>query len=105
MEKKLNILERMVLLGLLPQEGNFATLKLMRKLRESLSLTDQEIKEYDFKQEGDRLSWKPELAHKEKAIDFEDFALELIKTELRKLNDSKKLEDKHFSLYEKFIEG
>jgi len=40
---KLTIIERLSLLDLLPKEGSFVTLKLVRKLRETLSFTEKEI--------------------------------------------------------------
>lgn len=104
MGKKLNVMERIVLLTILPQEGNIATLRLMRKLREELSMTADELKKYEMKQKGDQLTWSPKLAKESKDFKFDDFGIELIKSKLRKLNEDKKLEEKHFSLYEKFIE-
>ena len=46
---KLEVYERIVLLNILPQEGDFTTLKLVRKLRESLSFSEKEIADIDFK--------------------------------------------------------
>jgi len=43
---KLTLGDRFAVLSVLPAEGNFATLKMVRKLREQLSLTESEIKEY-----------------------------------------------------------
>jgi len=47
--KKLIMGERFVLLNNLPQEGDLVTFKILRKLRETLSPSEQEIKEYGFK--------------------------------------------------------
>ena len=110
MKQKLNLGERFALLGLLPSEGNFATLKVVRKLRESLSLTEEEIKHFEVKQiptsgGQSQLTWSVEKATEEKEFEFGEFAIDMIKTELKKLEEDKKLEDKHFSLYEKFIEN
>ena len=37
MKLKLSVYERLVLLNILPKEGNFITLKIIRQLREDLS--------------------------------------------------------------------
>jgi hypothetical protein len=92
-----------VALSILPTEGNFATLKVVRQFRESLSLTEEEIKEYDVKQDGDKIIWN-QKGIEEKEIVIGEFAMDMIKSKLKKMNDDNKLEEKHFSLYEKFVE-
>jgi len=47
--KKLNMAERFVLLNNLPREGDLVTFKILRKLRETLSPSEAEIKTYGFK--------------------------------------------------------
>ena len=47
--KKLTMSERFVLLNNLPKEGDLVTFKILRKLRETLSPSEAEIKEYGFK--------------------------------------------------------
>jgi len=47
--KKLTMGERFVLLNNLPKEGDLVTFKILRKLRETLSPSEAEIKEYEFK--------------------------------------------------------
>jgi len=110
MKKKLNLSERFALLGLLPQEGNFATIKVVRKLRESLSLTEEEIKYFGVKTVTtnggqSQLTWSPEHSDETKEFEFGEFAVEVIKSKLKQLEESKKLTNEHFSLYEMFIEN
>jgi len=109
MKEKLNLSERFALLGLLPQEGNFATLKVVRKLKESLSLTEEEIKYYDLKQVATnggetKITWSPEKALETKDFEFGEFAEDMITSKLKQMSEEKKLGDKHFSIYEKFVE-
>ena len=47
--KKLTMGERFVLVNNLPQQGDLVTFKILRKLRETLSPSEAEIKEYGFK--------------------------------------------------------
>ena len=45
---KLNVLERIVLLNILPQQGSFSNLKLLRVAKEALSFTEEENKLLNF---------------------------------------------------------
>lgn len=47
--KHLNMAERFVLLNNLPLQGDLVTFKILRKLRETLSPSEKEIKDYQFK--------------------------------------------------------
>lgn len=103
---ELTVLERIALLGVLPAEGNFTTLRIVRQLREALSFTEEDHKKYKFKQnhEAGTVVWDTredtpvEIQIGEKATD-------MIVDALKKINDANKLTDQHFSLYEKFVEG
>jgi hypothetical protein len=53
----LNVLERFGLLGILPREGTFLNLKLLRVIREELSFTETENETLQFRQEGQMMSW------------------------------------------------
>ena len=102
---KLNVLERLMALKMLPEKGNFITLKLVRELRETLGFTEKELGTYSVKQnEEGVISWNNEKGKEEVEIKISDFGRDLIKDCLKKLNESKKLEDKHFTLYGKFID-
>ena len=147
MKTKLTLSERFAILGILPAEDNFATLKIMHKLRDQLSLTEEEIKEYGIIQvfaeqveaiktaktnvealavatkifgdadaqrmatlilngtvEGNQITWENE--DKTTEMEFGEFAENMIKEILEKMNKAKKLrDDKHFTLYEKFVGG
>ena len=46
--QKLTMAERFVLLNNLPQQGDLVTFKILRKLRETLSPDEKEIKDYGF---------------------------------------------------------
>lgn len=101
---KLNIFERINLLSILPMQGDFMTLKIIRQLREGLSFTEEEHKVLKFKQLDDgRVSWDAK-ATKEKDIRTGNKARSIIREVLEGLNKEKKLRDEHFTLYEKFIE-
>jgi len=101
---KLDVRERLVLLSVLPQEGNFITLKVVRKLREGLSFNEEELKQYNFVQEDQRVTWDDKV-EQSKEIEIGEKAMDIIKEALKKLNEDKKLKDEHFTIYEKFVGG
>lgn len=101
--EKLNVFERLILLNILPKEGDFTTLKIVRKLREDLSFSEEEHKKFNLKQDGPTVTWNTE-ADKPKEIPIGEKATDVIVDALKKLDKEKKLTDQHFTLYEKFIE-
>lgn len=103
MEVKLNVLERLVLSNVLPKEGNFTTLRLVRLLREALSFDELEHKKLGFIQDGDQVKWN-EKAKVVKGFKIGEKMMDLISETLKKLDKEEKLRDEHFSLYEKFVE-
>lgn len=107
----LNVLERLVLLNLLPKEGDFTTLKLVRVAREDLSFNDIENQKLKFTQakgpdDKGQVTWNMEAAKEMSKREFQIGEVMTIKIvdELKKLNDGGKLTDEHFTLYEKFVE-
>lgn len=105
MKIKLNVYERLVLLNILPKEGNFITLKILRQLREGLSFNEKEIKDLKLAidQEKGTATWDQEKEpNKEMEIGRE--GKKIIVETLEKLDEDKKLTHEHYSLYEKFVE-
>lgn len=102
---KLKVFDRMILLNILPKEGDFTTLKIVRKMREDLSFSEVEHKAlgFQFLKDG-RVKWKVE-ASVEKEINFGEKATDIIVDTFKKLNDDKKLGDEHIDLYEQFVGG
>jgi len=99
---ELSVLERLILLNILPKEGDFTTIKLLRKLRENLSFDEDEHKKLQFVQDGDQVRWNENVAGNKRIMIGEKQA-DIIHDTLKKLNDGKKLTDSHYSLYEKFV--
>lgn len=103
----LTILERILLLGMLPEKGNIVTLKIVRNLRDALSFSENEIKELSITQSQDgQISWN---AAKEcnagTEIDIGEKARDIIVDVLQKNNKSESLTDQHISLFDKFIDS
>lgn len=104
---ELTVKERLVLLNVIPKEGDFVTLKVVRKLREALSFNEEEIEKWQFtnEQEGRMTMTRWDDSIDQNAnVNFGEKATDMIVVALKKLDEEKKLTDDHFSLYEKFVE-
>jgi len=91
-----------MLLNILPKEGSYTNLKLLRKLRESLSFSDAENKEIVFHEEGTRITWEKDI---EKDVHTGSTMDVIIRDTLKRIDESGKLTEEHISLYEKFLGG
>lgn len=97
--------ERMVLLYILPKEGDYKTLKILRVLREELSFSEEENKKLNFRQEDNRILWSEEG---EKGIGAKNIAVgetakNIIVEKFNELDKNKKLNEDNLPLYEKFM--
>lgn len=103
----LTLKERIVLLGVLPKEGDFKTLKQLRQCRESLAMTDEEIKVLKVvsNPQTGMVNWtEPVEGEPYKAdIEIKDSVMELIVDALVQADKQKKLNEDTFDLYEKFV--
>jgi hypothetical protein len=106
---ELTVFERANLLGILPREGNFLTLKKLRLLKEKLALTDEEQKKWQPKiSEEGKMFWrisddKGNPIPQEAEIEIGELETEIIRETLKRLNEHNKLKEDHLSLYEKFM--
>jgi hypothetical protein len=105
---KLTVAERLVLLGLLPQEGTFVTLKVIKQARERISFTEEELVRYNIKEiplpsGGANVTWDMKLPQEEE-IPLGERVKAMIIDALTKLDKDGKLTANHYSLYTKFVE-
>jgi len=98
----LNVSERLTILNVLPEEGNFATMKILNDLRMSLSYTEKETKKWGIThdEEAQFMAWKE---NGEAEIPIGEKATGIIMDELRKLDKQNKLTLQVMPIYEKFI--
>lgn len=99
---KLTLLERAVGLSLLPEKGDFSTLRTVQEARNNLALSEAEVKEFDYKSEGNKMSWN-EAGNEEREIKLSKLAERILADKLKDLNDKKELVTNQMSLYEKLI--
>ena len=100
---KLTVIERLTLLQILPQEGNFLTIKVVRDLTSVLAMNEKEFKEFEIKQTGEQVTWNLK-GNQERAVEIGEKATDIIVEALKRLDEQKKLEQRHLSLYEKFVD-
>lgn len=100
---ELNILERITLLNILPDKGNFVTLKLVNELRNALSFNEEDIEAASISQndETGHVTWEENIARE---FNLGKKTTEIIVTTLEKLNNAEELTAQHMSLCEKFLE-
>jgi len=100
---KLTVGERLMLLQVLPQEGNIVTLRIIRDLSNNLGLSEEEHKNFEIKQEDQKVSWNVK-GNEEKDVQIGEKATDVIVDSLKNLDDNKKLIPQMMSLWDKFIE-
>jgi hypothetical protein len=96
----LTVYERLVLLNILPKEGDFLTLKTIREVREAVAF-DSDAEEFGVTQSADGVHCDNFQA--EKDIPLPPRVLPVIVGVLTELNAQKRLTEQHYSLYEKFV--
>ena len=97
---ELTILERLTLLGILPAEGNFVTMKIIQRLRLALSFTEAEVEKHSIVITESNVAWKDEVGPVN--IPIGKVAHETIVKALEKLNTDDKVSERHITLFEKF---
>lgn len=98
---KLNILERLMLLNVLPPEGDLRTMKVVRNLRMDLALTEQEIKDWNVQTAENQVTWDDEKIE-DAEINVAGERTVVVVDALKKLDSEKKVGSQHLSLFEKF---
>jgi hypothetical protein len=96
---KLNVLERIMLMQVLPTEGNYITFKMLIELKSSLTFSEKEYKDLGIAEHDGQITWKKSS---EKEIPIGDKMTEVIKGALKKIDDEGKINQQLFSLFEKF---
>jgi hypothetical protein len=96
---KLNVLERITLMGLLPQESSFITFRLLTELKKELSFTEKEIKDFGIVQKEGRVFWNKS---KDKEFTIGEQVKLIIQTSLQQVDKEGKVNDNNISLFDKF---
>ena len=107
MKVKLTIKQRIDLSSILPQQGDFLTVKMIRVLRESLSFTqkEHELLKFVYHPNGS-VEWDAKAAKKtiKKSFEIPETIVSVIKETLEKANANKQITEAHLDFYEMFME-
>jgi len=98
---KLEVSERIRLLGILPEKGNLLTLKIISDLRKDLSFSEKEHKDMELTVTQDRITWADNS--KKKEVKFGDQAKEIIVKTLKEMDEKEELTLPDIDLWEKFV--
>lgn len=102
---KLGVSERLVLLNLLPAEGNIITLRVVQQLRMDLAFSEEELAAAEIVQKGDQFTWNATAAGSvTKDVPVGDATRGMVVEALKALDNERKLTALHIPLYEQFVE-
>jgi len=103
---KLTVKQRINLQSILPQQGDFLTVKMIRVLREELSFSQEEheLLKLVSNQNGS-VSWDGKAAENcIKEVEIPETVVSIVKETLEKLNVQKKITEAHLDFYEMFMD-
>ncbi|MHA1815367.1 MAG: hypothetical protein ACTSX1_05125 [Candidatus Heimdallarchaeaceae archaeon] len=99
---KLNVNERLVIVQILPEKGNFKTMTTIDKLKKFIYLSEEEVKEFEFGQKfvGDKetLVWNKKGIEKTE-VEISELGIELIMESFEKLDKAETLTYQQFGVY------
>jgi len=101
---KLNMLERLKILQMLPETGTFITLNIIQKFKESLAPTEKELKDFEMVEKDGNITWNKK-GTEEIEIVIGEKATDVVVEALEKLDKEEKLTPQHISIYEKFVKN
>lgn len=101
---ELEVMERLVLLQILPKEGNLLQLKIARTLREELSFDEQEHVAIGLTEDSGVIHWDDTKAQS-KDVEIGPKAMEMIHKALDELDKAGKLRAEYLDLCDKLGYG
>ena len=102
MKTKLNVLDRVNLLKIIPipKEGNRLAFKIIYEFIGELSFSDKDYKDFGIIEQNDEIRWKMSI---DKEIEIGDKVLDIIQRVLIELDEIGKLDRHLYFLYERFV--
>lgn len=99
----MKLIDRIVLVSLLPKEGSFETLIILDDIRKKAGVTQDEVVEFKINSTDKGVTWTQEAAEKEFDIDFTEAEKNEVSKMLKKLSDDEKLNTETINLYKIFV--
>ena len=104
---KLTLKDKIILSGLLPKEGSFEKLIIINDIQKKLTLTQEEIVEYEVETitivEKQSIKWNEKWINAEFEIEFSEIELKNISDTFLKLSEENKLTMDLLDLYKLFV--
>uniref|UniRef100_A0A6M3K8Y7 Uncharacterized protein n=1 Tax=viral metagenome TaxID=1070528 RepID=A0A6M3K8Y7_9ZZZZ len=100
---ELGIRERIMLLGILPQEGKVITLKIVKQLRDDLGFSEDEIKDNEMVEADGSVKWLENGYLKE--VPVGEKATDVIADAFKKLDGDGKMQIQFLDVYDKFVKS
>ena len=97
-----DVRDRLILLNVIPVQGNLVTLKMVRVLREELGFDNDEYQAFNLRTEGGSFHWD-ETKERSKEVSVPITMQELIISAFGKLSKENALHLEHVDLYERFM--
>jgi len=97
---KLNISERLILVNVVPEKGNFETMSTVESLADILYPSEKEVKEFNIVQGEDKISWNAKGSEAIE-IDLSELQLNFLIKQLETLSDQGQLNLQQYKLLKK----
>ena len=104
MKVNLNILERVLLLNMIPQKGNLVTCRASQNTGKIITITPDEEKEFEIQKQGGMTTWN-DAGKEEKEFELPPSSVRMIRDRLNELDAKEELPANAVSLCEKFLPG
>lgn len=98
----LTVMDRLVVLNVLPQEGDIITVRTLHELHQKLGFSQEEQEACGLKDNGGSVTFD-DTAVEEKEIEIGSKELVLIVEALQSLDAQKKLTASHLATWDKFV--
>lgn len=102
---ELSVQDRLILMGLLPGENDFVTLRIVRDLKNDLGFSEAEVAICQFRQEGSMIVWDKTANGVKKLVTLGDKALEIVRGSLEHLSTNRQATEPHLQLWELLFGG
>lgn len=103
MKYGLSMMDRMRIFALLPTQGGFATLTIIESVTKKVRPTEEEIKQYEIKSQGQSTFWNPEGMPASFDVELGQPEADLIRGELAKRNEAGSLMADDMGIYRMFM--
>lgn len=90
MNLKLTISDRLQLARLYPQKESLKNQILIKDIQEKVKITQEELEKYEIKEDKGLILWNKEKAE-EKAVDFTDMEIALLREQIKSLDEKKEV--------------